>query len=326
MAERSDTITLLRLYIDLMRRVPRAPSRITSTELRVSLQEKYPELDRRKVDRALKDLFENNFLWRDDRTKPYGYSWPTDNPVLAAPQMDHYESLFFMFAQKHLANVLPGQVSSSLAPFFSHARDQLHISLRDSIARDWLDKVEIVSPTMDFIPPHLDSKILNTVTSCLYADKLLKVRYRNTEGEIKDHTLIPLGLVQQTPFLYLVAHYEGNTEKAYTFAMHRMQSVEASTLPSKRAKFDLHQYCREDRHMFGTGEQVVVDFYVTRYVGRQLEESPLSEDQQIEKIRDEYHIRATVYDSLKLDFFIASLRDEIRDVKKIPVKSEEESA
>lgn len=326
MAKRSDTISTLFLYMDLMRRVPRAPSRITSTELRESVQEKYQGLTRRRVDRAMKALSDNELLLRDARSEPYGYSWSRDMPVLVAPQMDQHESLFFMLAQKHLSNVLPEQLSSALAPFFNHARDQFHISLRDSVAKDWLDKVEIVSPTMDFIPPRLDPEILNAVTSCLYSDHRLKVRYRNMEDEVKDHVLMPLGLVQKTPFLYLVAYFDNSTEKAYTFAMHRMQSADATTLRFDRPNFDLHQYCREDRYMFGTGKQVVVDFFVTKYVGLQLQESPLSADQQIEKVGDEYHVRATVYDSRKLSNFIASLGDEIRDVKKIPVKSEKESA
>ena len=78
--------------------------------------------------------------------------------------------------------------------------------------------------------------------------------------------------------------------------------------------------------MFGRGKKINLDFYVTRYIGRQLIESPLSEDQEIEKVGDEYHVRATVYESLKLDNFIASLNDEIQEVKRIPVEPDEDTA
>ena len=326
MATRPKTIFTLKLYVDLLRRVPRFPAQTTATELRTSLNETHPNLERRRVERALKDLCDNDLLIRTEGSKPYGYSWPKSNSVLAAPKMNQHESLLFLMAEKHLSSVLPQQLSSSLGPFFKHARDQLRVSQRRNVARDWLRKVEIVSPTMDFIPPKVNPTVLKEVTSSLYANKVLEIRYRNNEDVVNNHIVQPLGLVQKIPFLYLVAYYQGNTERAYTFALHRMMSAESTTIDFERPNFDLQQYCREDRYMFGSGKKITLDFYVTRYIGRQLRESPLSEDQEIEKVGDEYHVRATVYESLKLDNFIASLNDEIQEVKRIPVEPDEDTA
>ena len=325
MPNRPRTISTVTFYLELLKRVPKEPSQTTSSELLSSLKDIEPNLERRKLERALKELSTEGFLVRNESSIPYGYSTPTGSPSFAISQMQQLDALFFMLAEKHLKDVMPAQLLNALEPFFAHARNEFRLSLGANVARDWLKKMAIVSPTLDFIPPDIDTGILSTITRGLYEDRLLQVEYKNQEGKVNEYFLMPLGLVQQTPFIYLVACYESNPDSQYTFAIHRFRSARETTIPFKRPKFDLQQYCREARHMFGEGQQVEIEFFITKYEGRRLEDSPLSIDQEITQVGDEYHVRATVYESLRLDHYLNSISNEIRDLKKTKVGESSEA-
>src|SRR5207253_747918 len=78
-------------------------------------------------------------------------------------------------------------------------------------------------------------------------------------------------------------------------ALHRIQSARATTLSFERPKeFDLESYDGEGKFGFGEGKRIRLSFRITKEAGLHLLESPLSEDQTVKELEDEYEITATV--------------------------------
>jgi len=107
------------------------------------------------------------------------------------------------------------------------------------------------------------------------------IDYHNVAGEEKSSRVMPLGLVQQGPRMYLVCRFDGY-ENERNLALHRIKSATASTLTFKRPQqFDLKQYDDDGRFGYGNGELVKLSFRIEKDYGLHILESPLSEDQQV---------------------------------------------
>jgi predicted DNA-binding transcriptional regulator YafY len=145
------------------------------------------------------------------------------------------------------------------------------------------------------------------VSEALYSNRWLNLDYRNAGGKRNKVEVMPLGLAQQGPRLYLVGRYRGY-ENERSLALHRILSAEATTLTFVRPKeFDLKKYDDDGRFGFGEGEQVQLTFRIDRENGRHLLESPLSNDQQVVEYQDgALEITATVVNSGMLEWWILS--------------------
>ena len=127
---------------------------------------------------------------------------------------------------------------------------------------------------------------------------------------------MPLGLAQQGPRLYLVCRYEGYDNERL-LAIHRIQKAKASTLTFKRPKdFDLKRFDDEGRFGFGDGKKVRLTFRISKDVGLFLLESPLSTDQQVKEIGDDYEISATVVDTDMLEWWLRGFGDAVSKVRR----------
>jgi predicted DNA-binding transcriptional regulator YafY len=116
--------------------------------------------------------------------------------------------------------------------------------------------------------------------------------------------VMPLGLAQQGPRIYLVCRFDGYDNER-SLALHRIISARASTLPFDRPRdFDLKQYDDDGRFGYGNGERVRLQFRIDKEAGLHLLESPLSADQKVKELEDEYEITATVVDSAMLDWWL----------------------
>lgn len=115
---------------------------------------------------------------------------------------------------------------------------------------------------------------------------------------------MPLGLAQQGPRLYLVCRYR-DYDNERSLALHRIVSATASILSFERPKeFDLEKYDDDGRFGFGNGERIRLTFHITKAAGLHLLESPLSVDQVVTELHDEYEIAATVVDTARLDWWL----------------------
>jgi len=316
MAKRPDTVETVLLAIELLRRIPRG-HKVTASELHRQLQEIGFERDLRTIQRLL-ELFSEHFeIERGDRTKPYGYRWLERARPLAVPMLTPHESLLLRLAEEYLRNLLPAHLMKSLEGFFDQARRNLSPGSNARLEREWLDKVRVVATSQPLLPPKIKPGVFETVSEALYYNRWLTIDYQNAQGERNTVEVMPLGLAQQGPRLYLVCRYKGYDNERI-LALHRMHAVEMSAFTFERPEdFDLKRFDDDGRFGFGEGEKIRLTFHIDKDYGLHLLETPLSHDQQVVEHEDgTLEITATVVDSAMLDWWLRGFGEAVSDVRK----------
>ena len=315
MGKRSGTLETTLLAIELLRRIPRG-LKVTAEELRVQLKEIGFDRDLRTIQRQLDLLSEHFRLDRDTRTKPYGYSWPKGAQGLSVPGLNLQESLLLRLAEEHLRNLLPAHLMKAMDGFFSQARNNLDPLGPPSLERDWPAKVRVVATSQPLLPPKIDQAVFETVCEALYGNRYLDVTYKNASGHVTSSRVMPLGLAQQGPRMYLICRFEGYEDNR-ALAINRIAAAGGSTFTFKRPKdFDLKQYDDEGRFGFGDGKCVRLSFQIEKEYGYFLLESKLSEDQVVKDLGATYEVTATVVDSAMLEWWLRGFGDAIFQVRR----------
>lgn len=303
MPRRPDSIQTLHVALELLRRIPRGRT-VTAPELKRQLAEAGIERDVRTIERQMEALSRDFEIDRDESSKPYRYSWRPWAKGISLSALTAQECLLLTLAEQQLKMLLPPRLMRSVSGFFSQARNQLDEQPTARHEREWLKKVRIVGTSQPLLPPKVDNKVFEQVCAALYGDQWLTIQYHNTAGKEIKSRVMPLGLVQQGPRMYLVCRFEGYADER-NLALHRILSANASSLTFKRPpEFDLKRYDDEGRFGFGNGELIKLSFWIEKDHGFHLLESPLSEDQQVREGRRHYQISATVVDSAMLDWWL----------------------
>ncbi len=320
MAKRSDTRETALLALEIMRRIPRKRT-VTAKELHEQLADTEVGRDLRTIQRQLEMLSGYFDIERDDRTKPYGYRWKENAQGMGLPMLSEQESLLLSLAEQHLRGLLPASLIKTMEGFFVQARKNLEPYNEDKgkREREWLKKVRVVSTTQPLLPPKIRPGVFEQVSNALYANLWLKVDYENASGKRTQAEVMPLGLAQQGPRLFLVCRFK-DYENERTLALHRILSAQASTFIFERPKdFDLEKYDNDGRFGFGEGKRITLTFRIQKEAGYHLLESPLSEDQKVQELKDAYEIMATVVDSARLDWWLRGFGDAVQDIVKTEV-------
>lgn len=317
MAKRPDTKETVLLALELLRRIPRN-RKVSTSELLAQLKDAGIERDLRTIQRQLEMLSEHFDIERDERSKPYGYRWKERAQGLALPMLTEQESLLLTLAEQHLRNLLPANLMKSMDSFFSQARTNLaphpNAGPNAQRSREWLSKVRVVSTTQPLLPPKVKPGVFEAVSNALYANLWLKVDYKNAAGQHITADVMPLGLAQQGPRLYLVCRFR-DYDNERSLALNRVQSATASTLMFERPpEFDLARYDDDGRFGFGNGKLVRLTFDIDTDAGLHLLESPLSADQQVTAAADHYEIKATVVDTYQLEQWLRGFGKQVRNV------------
>lgn len=315
MPRRPDSLETLQLSHELLRRIPKGRT-ITASELHQQLAEAGFERDMRTIQRQLETLAEYYELDRDESTKPYRYSWKPYAKGLSVPSLSPQESLLLILAEKNLSALLPTKLMKSMEGFFDQAHSQMEgksAAMRD---REWLEKVRVVSTSQPLLPAKVDPDVFDQVSNALYGNQWLEVDYKNAAGKRTATRVMPLGLAQQGPRMYLVCRFDGYDNER-SLALHRIISARASTLTFDRPRdFDLKQYDDDGRFGYGNGERVRLQFRIDKEAGLHLLESPLSADQKVKELEDEYEITATVVDSAMLDWWLRGFGESVSEISK----------
>ncbi len=324
MPQRPDTLETVLLAVELLRRIPRG-RKITAAELHRQLKDAGMERTERTIQRQLEMLSRHFEIERDERSKPYGYRWLERAQHLAVPLLTPQESLLLQLAQEHLKNLLPARLMQSMDGFFAQARRNLGDDSQGHnvyLAREWPRKVRVVATSQPLLPPTIAPGVLEEVSDALYANRWLDLDYQNAAGQRKPVKVMPLGLAQQGPRLYLVCRYEG-FDNERSLALHRIRKAQASTLTFERpAEFDLQKYEDDGRFGFGEGQRVRLTFQIEREAGFHLRETPLSKDQQVRDVDGGWmEVAATVVDSAMLEWWLRGFGKAVRGVKRQTVSS-----
>ncbi len=316
MAKRSDKLETVLLAVELLRRIPRG-RKVSAKELHSQLKDAGIDRDLRTIQRQLEMLSEHFEIERDDRNKPYGYRWLEQAKALAVPNLTAQESLLLQLAEEHLKNLLPPRLMKSMEGFFTQARRNLGPDSSSSLEKQWRNKVRVVATSQPLLPPKVVPGVFEVVSEALYCNRWLNLNYKNSGGIVNKIIVMPLGLAQQGPRLYLVCRYKGFTNER-SLALHRISSAELSTLTFERPiDFDLKQYDDDGRFGFGEGEKILLTFNITRAAGLHLLESPLSSDQKVAELdNQQLEINATVVDSEMLEWWLRGFGNSIRNIKR----------
>lgn len=321
MPKRPDTKETVLLALELMRRIPRGRT-VTAEELHEQLVDTEVSRDLRTIQRQLKMLSEHFDIERDDRTKPYGYRWKENAKGMGLPMLSEQESLLLSLAEQHLRGLLPAGLIKAMDGFFVQARRNLAPYNEDSKGkreREWLKKVRVVSTTQPLLPPKIKPGVFEQVSNALYANQWLAIDYENRGNRRTQADVMPLGLAQQGTRLYLVCRFKDYANER-SLALHRIHSAQASTLTFERPKdFDLEHYDNDGRFGFGEGKRIKLSFVIEKEAGFHLIESPLSEDQQVKELEDDYKITATVVDSAQLDWWLRGFGNQVGQIRKVRV-------
>ena len=318
MAKRSDTLETVLLAVELLRRIPRG-RKITASDLHQQLKDAGIERDLRTIQRQLEMLSEHFEIERDDRSKPYGYRWLEQAKALAVPNLTAQESLLLQLAEEHLKHLLPARLMKSLDSFFTQAKRNLGPDSNARLEKEWRSKVRVVATSQPLLPPKLAPGVFEAVSEALYSNRWLQLDYKNASGNRKSVDVMPLGLVQQGPRLYIVCRYQG-FDNERNLALHRIYSAVMTAKEFDRPKgFNLKQYDDDGRFGFGEGVKVCLSFRIEYSAGLHLLESPLSTDQEIIESDDgQLSVSATVVDSAMLERWILGFGDDISDVQRQP--------
>lgn len=313
MSKRPDTRETVLLALELMRRIPRG-RKVTAKELHEQLADTEVGRDLRTIQRQLEMLSEHFDIERDDRSKPYGYAWKERSRGMALPMLTEQESLLLSLAEQHLKALLPASLMKTMDGFFIQARANLAPYTAARREREWLKKVRVVSTTQPLLPPKIRPGVFEQVSNALYANQWLNVDYENAAGKRTQAEVMPLGLAQQGPRLYLVCRFK-DFDNERSLALHRIHSATASSLSFERPKdFDLEQYDNDGRFGFGAGKKIKLTFRIDKEAGYHLLESKLSEDQQVRELDDAYEISATLVDTAMLEWWLNGFGDQVKKI------------
>lgn len=311
MPQRTSNLDTLLMSLEILKRIPRI-GMISAPELQQQLGDAGFVRNLRTVQRQLETLSEHFDIECDDRSKPYGYRWKSHAQGFSLPHLNEQESVLLSLAEQHLRNLLPASLHRSMQGFFDQARVQLGPRPGGTRARDWLDKVRVVGTTQPLLPPKVPAGVFEAVSNTLYADHWLDVSYDNASGKRVDGRVMPLGLAQQGPRLFLVCRFEGYDDDR-SLALHRMRQAKDSGLPFDRPHgFDLRRFDDEGRFGFGNGRRIELVFRLPQASALHLIETPLSLDQEVRKLADgRSEFKATVVESQQLRWWLRGFGDAL---------------
>ncbi len=316
MTKRPDTHETVLLALELLRRIPRN-RKVSAAELHDQLAGIGVDRDIRTIQRQLEMLSQHFDIERDDRNKPYGYRWKERAQGLALPMLSEQESLLLTLAEQHLRNLLPSSLMKSMEGFFVQARTNLGPQANSKREREWLSKVRVVSTTQPLLPPKIVPGVFEEVSNALFGNRWLRLDYKNAARKTSNIEVMPLGLAQQGPRLYLVCRYRGY-ENERSLAIHRILSAEALSFTFERpTEFDLQKYDDDGRFGFGEGNRIRLTFKIEKGAGFHLLESPLSIDQKISEVGDQLEISATVVDTAQLEWWLRGFGSCVSDVSRV---------
>ena len=306
------------LILDILKRIPRR-GYTSSTHLAEQLESAGYVLTRRTLQRWLDAIVQQYPIECDTRSKPYGYRWMDTAQGLNLPLLTATEALLLQLARSEVGQILPASALKSLAPLFESAHRQLDAPTVAPEEKRWLQKVRRIPESLPLQVPRISTSVFETVSEALYHECSLHLHYRNARSKLREATVYPLAIVQQSNRLYLVCRFDGyNNERI--LALPRIRQARLGTAFTYPNNFKLDAYIKAGHFGILRGPMVRLAFHINQAEGRHLMESPLSADQTQEEDETGYRITATLPDTELLHRWLRSWGEAIADISITPVE------
>ncbi|UQB43156.1 WYL domain-containing protein [Thiomicrospira microaerophila] len=299
--------------IQMLRLIPKSPSRICVSELHDKLVNQGFDIDKRSVQRDVNSLAQLFAIENDGNKDIPGWYWRKDAQKLELPEMEPAVALSFKMVRHFLDRFMPPSALDDLGDYFAHA-DRLLAHLPNNHLADWSDKVAWLSRSQPLLSPQIQPEVLAQIYQALLSDQKLKADYQPRGEESREYTINPLGLVVVDRVIYLVGTL-WDYQDIKQFALHRFNAVELSNEPSKVIEgFSLPDYIAQGAFEYSAGEQttLALKLRIVPIIAQHLSETPLAEDQIISQIETEqpertcYYLSATVKNTQQLRWWLMS--------------------
>jgi len=292
----------------LLKLLPGATDRSSQPKTALELQQLLAAEDtrttsKRTIERDLNQLSHLFAITAND-AHPRGWYWMSGRG-LDLPSLDLGDALALSLLEQFLRPLLPASMLAALEPRFHLAKSKLKVLSSQRAAARWLDKVKIVSPTLNLLPPKIRPGVLAVVQQALFTDQQLDLDYHSVDRPAARAMRVhPLGLVQRGPGSYLVASVFDYADPRL-FALHRIRSASPVDLPIKpHNDFSLEAYIASGALEFGDGEAIKLRARISPALAKHLAETPLSADMQLSPRGDHVQLRANLRDTWELRWWI----------------------
>lgn len=295
----------------VLRLLPTKPPGITSRELVEKLEREGFTVTKRTVERDLGELSSIFGIACNDKGMPYGWHW-MKGEYADLPGLTVSDAVSLRLVEDLLRPLLPSAILESLEARFGQAKTKLAELSADNPKAKWANKVRYVSPSMPFLPPRIDSAVLDAVHEALLTEHQVEVEYKKASGGQQTYRLHPLALIQRGQITYLVATaFDYEDERLY--ALHRILSAHILTGSAKMSEqFAAGEYVQSGALEFGGGEKINIQIRISRALADILTETPLSAEQELISDGDNYLLSATVYDSWQLHWWLLSQGEQLQ--------------
>ena len=289
----------------VLRLLPTKPPGITSRELVDKLEREGFTVTKRTVERDLAELSTIFGIACNDKGMPYGWHW-MKGEYADLPGLSVSDAVSLRLVEDLLRPLLPSAILQSLEARFGQAKAKLtELSVDNSNAR-WADKVSYVPPALPFVPPKIDSTVLDAVHEALLAELQIQVKYHGFSGHHRELILHPLGLIQRGAVTYLVATAFDYAD-IRLYAVHRFEEVTKSELRARIPRgFSATAYVESGALEFGNCEKIAFHASVSSELAEILRESPINETQILRREGITWIIQAEVFNSWQLVWWILS--------------------
>ncbi len=309
---------------ELLRSLPARPPGVTAQMLVERLCEAGFKVSKRTIERDLVELSQLFPLQCNDKGTPYGWYW-TPGATAELPGLTVSEALTLRMVEDSLRPLLPGFMLKSLEPRFTQAHLKLQALGPQVPAARWIEKIASVPPGLTLQAPELDVALLEQIQQALLDDLQLRCNYFAAHSnKLRELVLNPLALIQRGNITYLAAITEPY-EDVRLYAAHRFQQAEILETPSQRPDaFSLDDYIASGALQFTSpgASPIALQAWINEDLARQLRETPLSDDMQLEPEEDGHRLTATVQDSWQLRWWLLSQAGSIAVREPVTLREE----
>ena len=275
-------------------------------------------MSQRTIQRDLKilsGLFPD--LQTDGNKDMAGWSWKHNRAVNDFPAIDPPMALTFKLAEHFLSRLIPPAVMELIRPYLD-CSDNVLDSLDKPGLAGWKDKVRIVPRTQPLIPAEVAPDIIKVIYEALLEGQQFRGRYRRRDGDEAEYDFHPLGLVFRESVVYLVATVWDYQDLRH-YALQRFQHcrlLDESAVPPDGFNLDDYIASGTFEYTESEGKTIKLTVLLTKGAAYHLQETPLSEDQQITARKDErVQVTATVKESQQLRWWLLGFGDQLEVVR-----------
>lgn len=296
----------------LLKRIPRAPRKVSSSQLLEALEARGMKTTLRTIQRDLIKLA-TVFPLDADEHRPQGWCFrSTVDPVLM-PGMDPLAALALVVLDGAADRTVPRAMLGGIKDHIAQARGVLAAS---GLEKAWLQKVRTVARSLPMAAPKVGEDVVEAVHQALLAGRRLSLRYRGRAPKAtarERFDLDPVALVHRDALSYLVAQCSDGDVRH--FALHRCLSAQVLDEPARQLSNEARE-AEIARVAWGIQVSKVplsLQIAFNPDATRTVVESPWSKDQtELRTRQDGWTVfRMTVPDTLLVRSWILSFGDAV---------------